>query len=291
MAVSRRSLPLFPRPDESVASFAFRCATRVHLTLHDYCQAVLRLDHEQLYGDLDDVLTGSAVEVLSAATKVHVDELRELRLPDDWARQTRKTGRREHSATVLICPDCLDEQAGCARRSWRSAFALTCPTHRRFLIDQCPRCGTPIYHRDHQFKLHWLDRGNFCIGCRQRFTSGRRSTEPFLRAAERWNLALNGVAADGIEPGDLARLSHRLLSTIWDEREASAVTGAHGHSPPLAMTALVLNAMVDGRYFENGAFGRALFSVLCGVPFSSRELYKGLLAEAMPKGQLSLSLN
>lgn len=288
-----RAFPIFPLADESATSFVHRCAKRCHLTLHDYCQTVLRLDHQELFGDLDVVLAGTAADRVSEASKVHVDVIRRLVPPKEWRRSTREKGKRAHSAPVSICPDCLETPVGCAGRSWRSAFAIVCPIHRRFLLNRCPRCGTPIRHRDDGFNLHWLDRGTVCIGCRQKFPSGVPAPEPFLRAAERWNLAMEGSVADGMDPEDICRLSHRLVNTPWNQREIAAAFPLCecSPSPSLAMAALVLNAWVDGRCFQSGDFGQTMFSLLCGLPIESHRLIAGLRNEVPPVGQLSLNLS
>lgn len=42
-----------------------------------------------------------------------------------------------------ICPDCLSESPYC-RRVWEFAAVTACPTHRRLLIDECPKCKRRI---------------------------------------------------------------------------------------------------------------------------------------------------
>lgn len=42
-----------------------------------------------------------------------------------------------------ICPDCLSESPYC-RRAWEFSAVTACPTHRRLLIDECPKCKRRI---------------------------------------------------------------------------------------------------------------------------------------------------
>lgn len=42
-----------------------------------------------------------------------------------------------------ICPDCLSELSYC-RRVWEFSAITICPTHRRLLIDECPKCKRRI---------------------------------------------------------------------------------------------------------------------------------------------------
>ncbi|MCA1617776.1 MAG: TniQ family protein [Acidobacteria bacterium] len=42
-----------------------------------------------------------------------------------------------------ICPDCLSESPYC-RRVWELSALTACPTHRRLLIDECPKCKRQI---------------------------------------------------------------------------------------------------------------------------------------------------
>ena len=46
-----------------------------------------------------------------------------------------------------FCPECLS--AGfCLRRLWNLAFVCVCPTHRRLLLEECPRCGDDLDFTD-----------------------------------------------------------------------------------------------------------------------------------------------
>ncbi len=42
-----------------------------------------------------------------------------------------------------ICPQCIREAVYC-RKIWELALVTACPTHRRMLLDKCPKCGETI---------------------------------------------------------------------------------------------------------------------------------------------------
>lgn len=54
-------------------------------------------------------------------------------------------GRRNRLPGLRFCPACLKEdEQPYFRRKWRLSFSVACLTHRCFLLDRCPGCGTPF---------------------------------------------------------------------------------------------------------------------------------------------------
>jgi len=54
-------------------------------------------------------------------------------------------GRRSSLPGLRYCPLCLhDDEHPYFRKKWRLAFSVLCTQHRCYLLDRCPRCGTPL---------------------------------------------------------------------------------------------------------------------------------------------------
>ncbi|MEU6353130.1 LysR family transcriptional regulator [Streptomyces sp. NPDC047072] len=86
--------------------------------------------------------TGIARERLHAMTLAHFDE-RAL-IVDHARRRVNRSlawGRSAGSGS-RFCPDCLGENEGRWPLRWRLGWSFACLTHRRLLVDFCPRCGS-----------------------------------------------------------------------------------------------------------------------------------------------------
>lgn len=283
--------PLLPLPDESAGSLAWRCARRLKLSLHEFCRHVLRLDQNQLFADLDRVLCSDAADAFGAACQISDEVIHQLRIPEEWRRTTWDRKRRRHTATVLLCPQCLND-AGVAHRSWRSRFALACLVHQTLLIDRCPRCRMSIHSRDLRYQAHWLDLHGVCAYCHQPFPPAPVAPASVLRAAERWVQAMNGMEVDGCEPAELLALSQRLLQVRWDLDKIRTCWPSPllGPDPVVGLVGLLINALCDNRHLQCTPLGENLVAVLCGRPFEQSELCVGLQREILPWGQLPLPL-
>ena len=65
---------------------------------------------------------------------------------------------------VQYCPDCLRfDQPPFLRRHWRMTWAVTCPRHRRFLMDRCPTCRQGLAGLEGRLLVP-LDRCGHCGG-------------------------------------------------------------------------------------------------------------------------------
>jgi hypothetical protein len=51
------------------------------------------------------------------------------------------------SSGSRFCPDCLRDNPGCSRLSWRLNWHFACIEHRRLLTQNCPQCGHPQCQR------------------------------------------------------------------------------------------------------------------------------------------------
>src|ERR1051325_10311171 len=94
-----------------------------------------------------------------------------------------------------ICPDCLSESPYC-RRVWEFAAVTACPTHRRLLIDECPKCKR---------RISWSRKNVTLCSCKSDWRESPASPviEQELRLI-RHIYQLCGLSAAGTDPPELS---------------------------------------------------------------------------------------
>lgn len=150
MNTSFRTLPLRTEPldGEALDSWLEVISHRLSAAWGDLAEAVAlpvaagssawlhRLTAEQAAAIT--LATGQPTARLHAMTLAHYDGtgLR-IRMDTGAADRTFPWARARFSR---FCPDCLQENGGRWRLSWRLGWAFLCPQHRCLLVDECPCC-------------------------------------------------------------------------------------------------------------------------------------------------------
>ena len=126
-----------------------------------------------------------------------------------------------------ICPDCLSESPYC-RRVWEFSAVTACPTHRRLLIDECPKCKT---------RISWSRKNVTVCSCKFDWRESPASTvvNQELRLT-RHIYQLCGLSVAGAEPPILSEpfsslslndLLRALFFVAGQQRGLSAATSRH----------------------------------------------------------------
>jgi transposase-like protein len=124
-----------------------------------------------------------------------------------WITKTDKVRFSRRQIGLQFCPECLSEDTiPYFRRHWRLAFVTVCTKHCVPLLDQCPKCYTPInFYRinpqDHSIKWHTaLAR---CFSCkadlRLRTIDSKISNQVKPKEVEFQEFLLNGLKDGWIE--------------------------------------------------------------------------------------------
>jgi hypothetical protein len=81
----------------------------------------------------------------------------------------RRRGQKVLGFGLQLCPDCHhSEPAPYFKRCWKVAYIVTCPLHRRLLIDACPYCHQPLAYHLADFGKSLLPERvptSFCSSC------------------------------------------------------------------------------------------------------------------------------
>ncbi|WP_165922950.1 TniQ family protein [Sulfurirhabdus autotrophica] len=82
---------------------------------------------------------------------------------------SRRRGQKVFGFGLQLCPDCLrSDTVPYFRRWWKVAYLVTCPIHRRLLIDACPGCQQPLAYHLSDFGKSLLPERiptSFCATC------------------------------------------------------------------------------------------------------------------------------
>lgn len=126
-----------------------------------------------------------------------------------------------------ICPDCLSESPYC-RRVWEFSAVTACLTHRRLLIDECPKCKR---------RISWLRRNVTVCSCKFDWRESPASSvvEQELRLT-RHIYQLCGLSVAGTDPQKLPEpisslslndLLRALFFVAGQQRGLSSATSRH----------------------------------------------------------------
>lgn len=79
-------------------------------------------------------------------------------------------GRIKTGYGIRFCPICLrEDQHPYFRRRWRLSFSTACISHKCFLIDRCPNCGSPIT----LYRSLWGKEFPVCMRCHLDFRAAK----------------------------------------------------------------------------------------------------------------------
>lgn len=82
---------------------------------------------------------------------------------------SRRRGQKVLGFGLQLCPDCM--RSGTVpyfKRCWKVAYLVTCPLHRRLLIDACAKCHQPLAYHLADFGRSLLPKRiptSFCSNC------------------------------------------------------------------------------------------------------------------------------
>jgi len=136
---------------------------------------------------------------------------------------------------LQLCPDCL--QSGTVpyfKRCWKVDYLVTCPIHRRLLIDACPYCHQPLAYHLADFGKSLLPKRiptSFCAGCGYNWSEeipqqDELITDAFFEWQERILMALETGWFEDNQIGPLYALSffkglHTLIRLIASNGHSS----------------------------------------------------------------------
>ena len=239
------------------------------MLLSEFLELAVCLDSNRNRADSDFVLAGPRCgetaypEILLVADGVSD-------IPLNWIRSSWNPLRRNHTAPVHFCPDCLRHNEGRAVWSWRFRFVPTCCAHSRFLISRCPECGEVFRFRQGlgaRAFSHWLDQWAFCSSCGTETGFGALAPRWLARSADIFLKADSPVFA----------LSMKLVDTLNRDRGClSACSSALELPDACDHAACVASAMILGfqerAYLQETEAGRELAMVALTGVANSRSL-------------------
>lgn len=152
-----------PKPGELLSSWMVRLALANGYCAHTFYKAVLGYTKEIWTRDIDCCATEELVEVLSNATGLDANAIRNLTYKSfegslfehlnthakhRWIQPIGIRHRLHTYPGLQFCPKCLDEDVSYYRMNWRFSFYTFCPKHSCLLQNRCPACNNPIsFHR------------------------------------------------------------------------------------------------------------------------------------------------
>ena len=262
---------IFPYPDESAASFAFRLARRDGLSLQEFCQIRLGLTHAQARRDLDQLLPCAHATDLAKIAGIPEKSIRMLAIPHPWILSSWDAHKSRHQAPVQLCPTCLHDSFY-GRRFWRTRFAITCPLHGTEMVCSCPHCQTPVsYFSASEYLLvsHWLESFPSCPYCLKRIDHCQPAHPITVAITQYWALAFAGQSVRGLSATDFLKLSIKCLNRFHSEPDYQAAVRHMRLPTPYAeqnAAALLLHAML------NGPLPTAVFYAAIGSRFQPASL-------------------
>ncbi|MBN1171081.1 MAG: TniQ family protein [Micromonosporaceae bacterium] len=184
---------LAPLPDESITGYVLRLAHRLD-TSPARLLVVTGLHESPRTTPSRRLLTQpepAALRNFAHATHLSPAEVADL-FPSTFASRyppatprpdpAGRHGSRTHlerwqlTTSTRYCPQCLigdrttiqRRHGGPWQRTWCLPVVFTCPHHRRYLLHQCPTCGSLVHQRDHGHLPRWWDSGLHPTQCRAR---------------------------------------------------------------------------------------------------------------------------
>jgi hypothetical protein len=145
-----------PLPQEALLSWLSRLATENGFAsirgmvaaspLPVNQQRISRFSHPELFAWARDA-TGLPPELLSGIrADGYAAELGERPTRGRWRWRLPYTGGRSDAQRFVVCVECLRENRDAPywKEHWWTATATVCEVHGCMLVDECPRCSTPV---------------------------------------------------------------------------------------------------------------------------------------------------
>lgn len=149
-----------PLDDELFSSWLVRLSWGLALKLQTFSTQILKLSPGFWTHDVDRRPDISVLARLCDGTAVTPErawatglgefegrlwETATRREASQWVMPIGKYGRRRYLHGQQFCSQCLlDDRQPYFRRKWRLAFNVACEVHGVYLLDACPRCGSPV---------------------------------------------------------------------------------------------------------------------------------------------------
>ena len=205
-------MTLRPFSDESASSLVWRCARHEQLTLSEYCSWILNMRYSHKVGDIDSAASGPYAGRFASVLGITSAEIEHLACPTAVARGVWCANTRSHTGKIWVCPECLNEELGYARRDWQSVLGVVCPEHGRFLVGRCQACGEVLRYRVREGTVrfgHWLEQWPICPACGSRIEAGAKAPHALVEMAADWRRVLRGRPPRLVE--DELRIAARLV--------------------------------------------------------------------------------
>jgi hypothetical protein len=159
--IGKETLPILlkPLPDELLSSWIMRYAKSLYTKSHTFCKFILST--ENVWNrDIDLNVSDQFIAALSSKTVQSYDNVFKTTLksyhPNLFVDVQRKWiiplgiyHRTRSRAGLMLCPGCLQkDEIPYYRKKWRLSLSVVCPDCGVYLIEECPKCKSPIiFHR------------------------------------------------------------------------------------------------------------------------------------------------